>query len=1017
MSTTITVNGNTYTIPATGETGWGSEVSNLLSTLGDGFLQKYTGQAPGTTIDFTLGADIDYGTTYGAFYKYITSKSSTPATAGFLRLADGDAISWRYNNANYDLKVLNGVLLFDGKGVLVETDTTKLTNRTLESCTIDVTANTVSGIKNANIASDAAIAQSKIDGLVTALAGKEPTVTKGNLTTATTGVTITGGTGAVIGSGTTVNIATASAVTPGLLSAADYARFDGAAPQNLAKIVSGTTGINVSANTDSIIAASDITISANTASSGQQGLLSPTDWTTFNNKQSLIAQEVKVAKSGGAYTSIQSAISSITDATSSKPYVVTVQPGVYTEDIIIKDWVFIRGIDTKGCVLNGKITGTINSGQQGGVNTLTINGTPNTAANYRAVDITGDVVLENLVINITPGSSFSGDITGIYMTGTQITYSGLIGVNLFALAGTISKFCGFHFLGASALSLYQSATTIVCTLAAGEYSGFCVANTGDSGVRQLLTYAQFLNPSFAGTVIAYDCDSVQSASSNIRVTEGCAAVLKGSGGGTAYGTRLSTIAGGASFRHDSLSLHVDGFTAGQEYMATTGTNDSQKLWVVSQNKDLPQQVAGLSVATPQDQNMSGFVRWGGSGDYYSFDVSTGVFTILRPGAGVVKSSPVTWPANQTTTIASLATAYVYVDSTGVLRNTTNASGLFSSNIVLFEVWRDGTEKLVVKENHPYEFTTAVSGWAHLTFGSSVTGTGANITQLGVAANRQLAIVGDDTLIDHGLTSTITSSPGVAATFRMFYTNGSGKMIQDGTSLTTFLSRYNNAGTPTNAANNQRVVFRLGVLKDGLNSPSPIFAGVLHTTTYGNDASALAAISNGSIVAFPEELRNLEIVQLGFLVISANGSGGGSIIPEGVVVNKQAFGTTLIGASSSNQASLITTTTTNFSDSGGVIASLSGADTTAQAAFDTIARGKVARYQSAITWGGSAGAYTFSVSGAAHTRGNYPKVEIYSLVPGETTVYEPAHCNHSFDNTNGNVIVYSPDNFTGLVVIY
>jgi len=53
------------------------------------------------------------------------------------------------------------------------------------------------------------------------------TPVSGNLTTTTTGVTIAGGTGAVLGTGTTVNIATATTGTTGLLTSTDWNTFNG----------------------------------------------------------------------------------------------------------------------------------------------------------------------------------------------------------------------------------------------------------------------------------------------------------------------------------------------------------------------------------------------------------------------------------------------------------------------------------------------------------------------------------------------------------------------------------------------------------------------------------------------------------------------------------------------------------------------------------------------------------------------------------------------------------------------
>lgn len=56
------------------------------------------------------------------------------------------------------------------------------------------------------------------------------------------------------------------------------------------------------------------------------------------------AQSVTVAQSGAGFTSIQAAINSITDASSSKPYVVLIYPGFYNETIVCKDFVHLQGI-------------------------------------------------------------------------------------------------------------------------------------------------------------------------------------------------------------------------------------------------------------------------------------------------------------------------------------------------------------------------------------------------------------------------------------------------------------------------------------------------------------------------------------------------------------------------------------------------------------------------------------------------------------------------------------------------
>ncbi len=61
------------------------------------------------------------------------------------------------------------------------------------------------------------------------------------------------------------------------------------------------------------------------------------------------ARVVVVAKSGADYSTIQSAINSITDAASNKRYCVWVMPGLYDEQVTMKQWVDVRGIGGKHC--------------------------------------------------------------------------------------------------------------------------------------------------------------------------------------------------------------------------------------------------------------------------------------------------------------------------------------------------------------------------------------------------------------------------------------------------------------------------------------------------------------------------------------------------------------------------------------------------------------------------------------------------------------------------------------------
>lgn len=98
MSTNVLFNGTTYIVPAVGEDNWGTNVSNYLIAIAAGALQKTGGS-------FTLTAEVDFGASYGLKSIYFKTRTSTPATAGILRLANNEGIQWRNagNSANLTL--------------------------------------------------------------------------------------------------------------------------------------------------------------------------------------------------------------------------------------------------------------------------------------------------------------------------------------------------------------------------------------------------------------------------------------------------------------------------------------------------------------------------------------------------------------------------------------------------------------------------------------------------------------------------------------------------------------------------------------------------------------------------------------------------------------------------------------------------------------------------------------------------------------------------------------------------
>lgn len=324
------------------------------------------------------------------------------------------------------------------------------------------------------------------------------------------------------------------------------------------------------------------------------------------------------------------------------------------------------------------------------------------------------------------------------------------------------------------------------------------------------------------------------------------------------------------------------------------------------------------------QNFSGFKAWTGSGNYYS--VSGTNFTLLRGGSGFIKNVAVTWAGSQTVSSLSAGSChFIYVDSTGTIGSTTTRNlALFTDNIVLFEALVDsaGTANvIVVCENHPFSFPSAVSEWAHDVIGPVIenTNNGANIVLNGT---KGIQINGEDYLEDHGLDTTIPDSAGAAVTFSFMYTNAAGKWVRNSTG-TTFASSYNSAGTITALTAGKFGVYRLYVSKSDLNNSTPTYYAVYHTAQFDTQGQATTAISNGTIAQATAEFYKLEVAQLGYIVKRQSTDAITSVI-----ISKSTAKTTT-STTGTNNAALVLTNTTAFDGW------LSSADTSVQASLDTL----------------------------------------------------------------------------------
>lgn len=310
-----------------------------------------------------------------------------------------------------------------------------------------------------------------------------------------------------------------------------------------------------------------------------------------------------------------------------------------------------------------------------------------------------------------------------------------------------------------------------------------------------------------------------------------------------------------------------------------------------------------------DNIMTGFQAWGTGTNYWT--IGSGRFYVGYSGSVYVKGKLVSFTANQYVTPVANKTAYVGVDSSGTLikvdHDSITASD-FENYAFLFEVWFDGTNYTVVKENHPAKFSVSVSGFLHNNIGTVIRGTGANITRVttgtgAAATDRQLKIVGADFLEDHGLTTSIADSSGSAVSMNFVYKNASGKWILYA-NQSTFPMVYNNAGVVTalgTGPSNDNSIMTIYVSKDSITSSTPTYFAVIDSAVYSTVSNSQTAITNGNFAVKDNEIASIELCQLGHVILQNNVSGG---YINTVIVSKSTANSKIVGGGSNNNSHLL-----------------------------------------------------------------------------------------------------------------
>ena len=166
------------------------------------------------------------------------------------------------------------------------------------------------------------------------------------------------------------------------------------------------------------------------------------------------SQVVTVAKSGGDFTTITEALSSITDNSATKPYLIRVAPGVYTEanGIDLKDYVDVEGSGQSNTIITADSAATQST-------TVRVAGTMH-----------GEI--RNVTINNTGGAGFT---PAVGLSATNLTPAG--GFRLTGVAVTVSGH--FNTTGISDLGSAPVLASLNVT-AAGNGQAIAIKNDASS---------------------------------------------------------------------------------------------------------------------------------------------------------------------------------------------------------------------------------------------------------------------------------------------------------------------------------------------------------------------------------------------------------------------------------------------------------------------------------------------------------------------------------------------------------
>lgn len=195
----------------------------------------------------------------------------------------------------------------------------------------------------------------------------------------------------------------------------------------------------------------------------------------------LPANTVQVWPGGATFTTIQAAINSITNASPQVQYQVAVGPGTYKENVVMKDYIYIIGVDQGDTFITAPpqqsfAAGVVNSSSNSGISELTINAT---GGGWGSCPIgiklcgAGPFHISGVTINTTDGGNGGNNIRGL--TNNTGSYAGnvIIGQSIINATGAAqSTGVGIELFGMDGFTMLINLTGIAVT---GSTSNFGIS--------------------------------------------------------------------------------------------------------------------------------------------------------------------------------------------------------------------------------------------------------------------------------------------------------------------------------------------------------------------------------------------------------------------------------------------------------------------------------------------------------------------------------------------------------------